>query len=168
MSTKDLKKIIIDKLSQILKPLGYKLTGNIFSRHVNDITQYLSLQSSMGSTSQTLKITVNVEITSLKLYELSHDDRLPFSATRHFQKRIGSYQKAPNDKWWIIETHPEAEIAAEAISALIINNVFPELHKLNSTKALYDYWKTGRCAGLTEKARLVFLSLLEEYYQANN
>lgn len=66
-NSKEYKKIIIDSLGLLLKPLGYKRQGSVFIFSINDLTYYISLQSSQSSTAQRLKVTVNIEMSSLRL-----------------------------------------------------------------------------------------------------
>jgi len=72
--SKDYKKVIIHGLSSLLKPLGYKRTGNVYTFQMNDLTYYVSLQSSQSSTAQQLKVTVNIEMSSARLAAF-RDDR---------------------------------------------------------------------------------------------
>ena len=107
MTSKDFKKIIIDKLTEILKPNGFKKSGSTFSSSNGDLTYFVNLQSSQSSTPTILKTTVNIEIYSATVYKLQ-DTSLPEKWSRHFTERIGSLLDNPHDKWWTIENKKQA------------------------------------------------------------
>jgi hypothetical protein len=158
--SKDYKRIIIDGLSSLLKPLGYKRKGNVYALVVNDLTYYISLQSSQTSTAQRLKVTVNIEMSSGRL-AVFRDDRIPLSAHRIWHERIGSYTADRNDKWWIINNTQEAITASGEINDLLLNRIVPELKLFASTDDLIAFWKGGKCRGITEFQRKYYLELLK-------
>jgi hypothetical protein len=161
MSSKEFKKIIIDQLAFTLKPLGFKRKGNIFSHITPDLTYYISLQSSQSSTANQLKITLNTEIFSSKLYKLS-DSSLPPEHTRHYHQRIGRFMDKPNDKWWLIDSEKSAVLASEEINDLVANKVISEFEKLKSTDDLHQMFKDGKSPGLTQGQMKYYLELLKE------
>ncbi|MBL0135310.1 MAG: DUF4304 domain-containing protein [Chitinophagaceae bacterium] len=70
MTSKDFKKIIFDKLTEVLKPTGLKKSGSTYSSSNGDLTYFINLQSSQSSTATMLKATVNIEIHSATVYKL--------------------------------------------------------------------------------------------------
>ena len=130
--TKQFKKIIIDKITNVLKPLGYTRNGNIYIHKINDLIYYISLQSSRSSSSLLLKITVNIEMASMTL-ALFRDDRMPLNAYRTYHKRIGDFMNEQTDKWWLIANISEAMAAADEIGTILINKVIPVIGQLTST-----------------------------------
>jgi hypothetical protein len=159
MDSKDYKKIIIEGLSLLLKPRGYKRKGNVYILLINDLTYYISLQSSQTSTAQQLKVTVNIEMSSARL-AVFRDDRLPLNAHRNYHERIGKYTDEKKDKWWLINNIQEAIITSEEINDLLLNKVLPELELFKSTDDLIAFWKKGNCRGITEFQRKHYLELL--------
>jgi Domain of unknown function (DUF4304) len=156
MSTKEYKQIIIEKLNACLKPLGFKREGNSYQLSNGDLTYYIILQSSMTSTSQLLKITVNIEIASAKL-AMFDDDRMSMHLHRHYSKRIGRYLDEPHDKWFLINSTETALFASDQIVRLIITKVIPEFELLKSTDDLIS-----NPSGLTEMQRKRYLNLLDK------
>jgi len=160
MTSKDFKKIIIDRLTEILKPNKFKKSGSTFSFSNGDLTYFLNIQSSQSSTATLLKVTVNVEIYSSTVYKLQ-DTSLPEKWSRHFTERIGFFLDNSQDKWWIIENEKEAAKAANEISDTIDNKVLPTFDKLKTTNDLAALWRQNKCPGLTEHQRKEYLSLLD-------
>jgi hypothetical protein len=160
-SSKDYKKVIIEGLTSLLKPLGYKRKGNVYTLLINDLIYYISLQSSQTSTAQRLKVTVNIEMSSSRLAAF-RDDRMPLNAHRNFHERIGMYSDEKNDKWWLINNMQEAITASGQINDLLLNKVLPELESLKSTNDLIVFWKKGNCRGITDFQRKYYLQLLNE------
>ncbi|NHA08020.1 DUF4304 domain-containing protein [Mucilaginibacter sp. HC2] len=159
--SKEFKKIITDQLTFILKPLEFRRKGNIFSCITPDLTYYIGLQSSQSSSASRLKITLNIEIFSSKLYKFD-DERLPPEHTRHYHKRIGSFMDQHHDKWWMVDSEKDAVLAADEISALVANKVIPEFEKLKSTDDLHQMLKDGKPMGLTQEQTNYYLANLKE------
>ncbi|HEY8781675.1 MAG TPA: DUF4304 domain-containing protein [Mucilaginibacter sp.] len=160
-NSKDYKLIIINGLSSLLQPLGYKRKGNVYTLPINDLTYYISLQSSQTSTAQRLKVTVNIEMSSARL-AVFRDERMPPSAHRNYHERIGNYTEEKKDKWWVINNLQEAALASEQIYYLLANKVLPEITLFKSTDDLIAFWKKGNCKGITEFQREHYLRLLDK------
>ncbi len=160
MTSKDFKKIIFDKLTEVLKPTGFKKSGSTYSSSNGDLTYFINLQSSQSSTATMLKATVNIEIHSATVYKLQ-DTSLPEKWSRHFTERIGSMFDNPQDKWWTVENEKEANDAAIEIADITKNIVLPTIDKLKSTNDLANLWRHNKCPGLTEYQRKEYLSLLD-------
>lgn len=160
MNSKDFRKIISDRLGEILKPKGFKKNGFVFSSSNGDLTYFVNIQSSQTSTAAILKLTVNIEIYSSILYKLE-DTSLPEKWSRHFTERIGFLLSTPHDKWWVIENLTEATDAANEIAAIVINKVLPTFDTLKTTNDLATLWRQNKCPGLTEHQRKEYLGLLD-------
>jgi hypothetical protein len=158
MASKEFKKIIIDKLNDRLKPIGFKKSGSIFTKVTADMTYFISVQSSRDSTSQTLKTTLNLEIASLTISN-NEDTSLPMKYRTHWRKRIGFLLDKPIDKWWTINNNNEAQDAAEEIIGIVENKALIEFERLNTTEDLVELWRSGKCPGLTERQRQWYLEL---------
>jgi hypothetical protein len=152
---KKYKLVLIDALNINLKPKQFKRKGNGFVKINNDLVYYITLQSSQSSTSEVLKATINIEISSSTLSPLTFD---PI----HFRKRIGSYLDAPLDKWWSIHSDKTAISSSNEIIELLINKALPELELFQSTEDLANLWKEDKCPGLTDFQRKEYLSLLSK------
>ena len=161
MSSRDYKKIISDKLKEALKERLFKKRGQVFSYSNGDLTYYIEIQNSQSSTTDVLKVTVNIEIASALISNLD-DTSLPIKHQRHYTHRIGDYLDDRQDKWWIVSSHRSAEIAADEIVSIINNKVLPNFESLTTTKDLAGLWKKGGYIGITEGQRKHYLSLLEK------
>jgi hypothetical protein len=160
MTSKDYKKIILEKLSETLKVQQFKKKGNVFSFSNGDLTYFIGVQSSQSSTSDILKVTINTEIASALIAKLD-DISLPIEDQRHYSRRIGSYLDHKEDKWWTIENLDYAEIAAKEIVEIINEKVIPNFQNLKTTNDLAVLWRSGGYIGITEGQRKNYLSLIE-------
>jgi hypothetical protein len=156
MTSKDYKKIITDKIKEVLKPRHFKKTGNNFKFSNGDLTYYVGLQSSTTSTATFLKATVNIGIGSELLYRLE-EKYITSHLQGHFSKRIGDYLEQPYDKWWTIDNEEAATSAAHEIAEIIKDKVLVEFDRIKTTEDLVSYWKQDNYAGLT-------VYQLKEYY----
>ena len=161
MSSKDYKKIITDKLNEALKERKFKKRGHFFSYSNGDLTYYLGIQSSQSSTTDVLKLTVNTEIASALIAKLD-DLSLPIEHQRHYTRRIGSYLHDQPDKWWTVDSHHSAEIAANEIINIVSSKVIPNFEALGTTNDLARLWNDGGYIGITEGQRKHYLSLIEK------
>ncbi|POY34640.1 hypothetical protein C3K47_19250 [Solitalea longa] len=164
MNSKDYKKIILDKLSEKLKPLHFKKKGNVFSFSNGDLTYFIGVQSSQSSTSNVLKLTINTEIASSLISKLD-DINLPIEHQRHYNRRIGNYLADNQDKWWTVDSQDNAEYAANEIAEIITEKVIPNFNTLKSTNDLATLWRSGGWLGITEGQRKHYLSLFENVDQ---
>ena len=161
MTSKEFKKIIIDKLTGVLKPNGFKKNGSTFSSSNGDLTYFINIQSSQNSTATMLMVTVNIEIYSSIIYKLQ-DTSLPEKWSRHYTQRIGFMFDNPEDKWWTVENEKEANNAATEIADITSKRVLPTLDKLKTTNDLATLWRQNKSTGLTEHQRREYLSLLDK------
>ncbi len=162
MSSKDYKKIIVDKLTSELKERHFKKKGNVFSYSNGDLTYFIGLQSSQSSTADILKLTVNTEIASGLISRLD-DSSLPLEHQRHYNRRIGNYLENNQDKWWTVDSQKSAEQAASEIAGIIIEKVIPNFNILKNTNDLAALWRNNGWLGITEGQRKHYLSLLENF-----
>ena len=160
MTSKDFKQIIVDQLSDALKPKGFKKSGDTFSLSNDDLSYFINVQSSKETTLASLKLTLNIEIYSSLIYKLQ-DTSLPEKWSRHFTQRIGFMLDNPHDKWWTIENDKEAKDVANEITDITISKVLPTFDKLKTTNDLATLWRQNKCPGLTEHQRKEYLSLLD-------
>jgi hypothetical protein len=160
LTSKDYKKVILDKLTSVLKERHFKKKGNVFSYSNGDLTYFIGLQSSQSSTVDVLKLTVNTEISSSIISKLD-DISLPIQHQRHYNRRIGSYLEGKQDKWWSVDSQKSAEQAANDIAEIITEKVIPNFNNLKTTNHLVTLWRDGGWIGISEGQRKYYLSLLE-------
>lgn len=160
MNSKDYRKIISDKLNNLLKERQFKKKGSLFSFSNGDLIYFIEIQSSESSTSDVLRVTVNTEIASALISKLD-DISLPVEQQRHYSRRIGTYLDDKQDKWWTVDSLNSAEIAANEIVGIINDKVIPDFNVLRTTNDLASLWKNGVYIGITEKQKRNYLHLLE-------
>jgi len=160
MASKEYKKIILDKLHERLKPIGFKKSRMTFTKVTADMTYFINVQSSRDSTAKTLKMTLNLEIASSTIAN-NEDTLLPMEHRRHWTERIGFLLDKPFDKWWTINNDNEASKAAKEIIDIIENRVLVEFNRLKTTRDLVDLWRNDKCPGLTAKQRIWYLTLAD-------
>jgi hypothetical protein len=161
MTSKDYKKIITDKIKEVLQPRHFKKIGNNFKFSNGDLTYYVGLQSSTSSTGSFLKATINIGIGSELLYRLE-EKYITSHLQGHFSKRIGDYLDELHDNWWTIDSAEAATSAGSEIAEIINDKVLREFDSIKTTKDLIRYWKQGNYAGLTDYQLKEYLSLLEQ------
>ncbi|MGC4013224.1 MAG: DUF4304 domain-containing protein [Luteolibacter sp.] len=159
MNTTEFKKNFLEKLGALLKPLHFKRKQNIFSYSNKDLTYYICVQSSVDSTAEIMKTTVNIEIASSRLSYLD-DLSIPGYLHRHFVKNIGDYAGQQQKKWWTIDNTESALKAEKEIEELITTQVLPEINSLKTTDDLARLWEKQVNPGLTSHQRREYLSLL--------
>ena len=160
MTSKEYKKIILDRLHERLKPRGFKKSGTNFIKVTADMTYFINVHSSRESTARTLKTTLNLEIASLTIAK-NEDDLLPIKHRRHWTERIGFFLDKPFDKWWTVESAEDAEKACGEIIEIMETKVLIEFDQLRTTTDLVNLWRNDKCPGLTEKQRLKYLQLVD-------
>jgi hypothetical protein len=161
MNSKDFKKIIIEKITTLLKSRGFKKSGNTFQRSNDDLTYYINVQSSQSSTAYQLRFTLNIGIASAMLYRLE-DISIPEKDRRHFEKRIGDYLNQRQDKWWTVSTLQEAGMIADEVATILETKVLPEFSRLQTTNDLAELWRQNQSPGVTEKKCKEYLYLLTQ------
>lgn len=161
MSAKEYKKIILEKIGETLKERKFKKKGNEFSGSNGEMTYYISVQSSLSSTTDILKFTVNTEIAS-ELISKFDDTSLSKEKQRHYTRRIGTYLKEQQDKWWTVNNVDSATKAAKEIVEIIINQIIPTFGTLKTTQDLAALWRTGGYMGVTESQRRNYLGLIDK------
>jgi len=159
MTSKDFKNIILERLSELLKPRHFKKSGNSFKFSNGDLTYYIGLQSSKYSTSDILTVTFNLGIASELLYKLQ-GKFITSHLQGHYIKRIGAYLEKPIDKWWTITSEDLAIISANEIVAIVEKKVIPEFDSITKTKDLVNIWLTEALKELNNIETQEYLALL--------
>lgn len=163
--------VVLDALTGALKPHGFTRRGKIFRRRVADVVQVVQLQSSMTSTHDRLKATVNVGVYSVKLEERLRatgwawkQTDVPAESDCHWRVRLGRLMPAWDDVWWTVTSPGEAHAAAEEIAVAVSTYALPVLANLASTESLEALWSRGFDGhlplNLSVAVRLRYLSLL--------
>lgn len=72
-----LKKLVSETLTPILKPLGFKKSGNNYYREVGDIIQCLNLQQSIWNSAESKEFTLNLGLIHKKIFKETSTRDLP-------------------------------------------------------------------------------------------
>ncbi len=137
MSTAPLKNPVLAAMTELLRPLGFRKTGTLFSRAVNDVLHLISLQSSTSSTASSLRATLNIAVWVPALAEAN---QRPDVWSAHWQERIGMLMPEHSDRWWTVTTEQDAQSAG----------------------ALVRLWQSGASPGLTQVQAQRYLHRLNE------
>jgi thioesterase domain-containing protein len=146
MSAASFKKTVLDAMAGALKGNGFKKRASVLSREVGDVVQLVSLQSSQQSTSDCIRVTVNIAVCIPRLLQ----DGLPSVWDGHWHKRIGDFAAVPADRWWTIASAENAAQAASEICETLEASVVPTLQSLSSSSALLQLWRSGQSPGITK------------------
>ncbi len=161
MSPAELKKSILVHVQSLLRPVGYRTAGSLFSRLSEDVIHLVEIQSSRGNTDLQARFTVNVGVFAPAVEYADVRDRMrPSIAGAHWRWRLGSLSPEKKDLWWSVCTPAEAGAAARDIASRLSLYALPALAAVPNLQALVEVWKSGRCPGLTEYQRTDFLTRL--------
>ena len=161
MTSTDYKKVILDKVSDLLKPRHFKKRGQSFKFSNGDLTYYIGLQSSKYSSSKILTVTFNTGIASELLYKLQ-GKIITSHLQGHYLKPIGDFLEQPTDKWWTIESMNLAINAAEEISTIISKKVLIEFDKITKTEDLINIWMNNSSQEFNNTETQEYLVLLSK------
>jgi hypothetical protein len=162
MNSKELKKIILDRIYSTLKPRNFVRSGQVFKYSNSDLTYYVCFQSSRYSSASSLIFTINIGIGSELLYKLQ-GKAITSHLRGHEYKRIGSYLLSENgDKWWTVTDEDAAKLAAEEVACIIEKKVIPAFNHLKSTDDLIDFWLADIKRGVISYKVNQYLLLLEK------
>jgi hypothetical protein len=150
MLNRELTNNIVARVQGVLKPNGFRKSGQTFTRDRGEVVHLINLQKSQSSSSDEVKITVNlaVWIKALAPIRAGVTDK-PNVASSHWRQRIGFLSPQRYDKWWTVEGVSSAQLAGEEIATDLEEWGLPALDGLSSVQALVDLWNGGESPGLT-------------------
>lgn len=159
MSPAELKKPIVNHVQALLRPMGYRKAGSVFSRNNQDVVQLIEIQSSRNNTDFEARFTVNVGVFAPGVvYEDVRDTTKPSISAGHWHWRLGSLSPEKRDIWWSVNTSTEADVAAQDICSRLSLYGLPALAAVPNLQALIEIWKAGEGPGLTEYQRKDYLA----------
>ena len=161
MSPAELKKPILAHVQSLLRPVGYRRAGSVFSRTSEDLVHLVEVQSSRSNTDLEARFTVNIGIFApAVVYADVRDTTRPSIPGAHWRRRLGSLSLEKKDLWWSARTRAEAETVAHDITDCLALNALRALAELPNLQALAAVWKSGNSPGITEHQRMDFLARL--------
>lgn len=156
MGNKEFKSIAAGSIMELLKPLGYKKSGFIFTKDIGELVFMIGLQSSTTSTSKEPKVTLNVGI----WIKILSDNKKASIWECQWRSRIGKLMPENSDKWWSMASIEDAVKVSIEIRDSINDYALPILQSLNTLEKITEQWKTGKSPGLTVKQRDSYLQEL--------
>jgi hypothetical protein len=162
MVSRTYEELLFDAINTILEPEGFRRKGNSFLLSSDDVVLIVNLQKSSKCNRDKLVVTLNCGVLSIPLKELSTAHHAISIWACHWNQRIGQLLPERKDKWWEFVDIEQVSYACEEIKILINNVIIPELHKVDSTQKLFQFWCSGGYGGLTEKQREKYVGLLKQ------
>lgn len=139
MTTDLLIRPIIDALSGVLRPRGYRRRGSTFWRDIAGIRHLVNLQRSASSTALEARFTLNLGVLCPTVLASWDSEFSVWSAP--WRERIGG-SISFFDEWWRVSSEEEARIAAEEILRLL-NSALQVLERIDSVPALIEALRVG-------------------------
>jgi hypothetical protein len=154
-------KLVIEEVSRILLPYGFKRRGQIYRGTSQGNVQIVHLQKSLSNSASVTRFTINIGIFSNRLAELSFvEGREPGVWDAHVRLRIGDFLPTPYEKWWELTAESDGKLICQEIASLLTDSALPYLEAHSSDAALVALWSSGRSPGLTKGQRERNLSAL--------
>jgi hypothetical protein len=157
MGTAKFRDVVAKSVAAVLGPLGFRKRGYVFFRNLETVIHLISIQSSVSSTSDTARMTVNLAVVCPSLLE---PGRNPSVMESHWNERLGTLMPQAVDVWWTMSTPEETATAATEIAQAIQEFGVPALDEIRRSSDLFDVWRSGKSPGLTRKQREDYLSEL--------
>ena len=159
MSPSELKKPILSRVQSLLRPMGYRKVGSVFSRTSDDVVHLVEVQSSRSNTDLEACFTVNLGVFApVVIYADVRDATKPSIPGSHWRWRLGSISPEKKDLWWKASTSEEAEAIADDIWNRLARYALPALATVPNVQALAAIWLSGKAPGLTEGQRIDYLA----------
>ena len=156
-------KALIASLSESLKVAGFLRRANTFTFSYGNNVGIIEFQRSVKSSREAILFTVNVGVVLGDLLEggLSFV-RKDSILNAHLRQRIGALLPERADKWWLLTEDTDRAGLHKEVSDLLTQFGVPFLKRYLITSEVVALWESGKCPGLTEKARIRFLAKLKE------
>jgi hypothetical protein len=141
------KKIVLDEMKALLKPIGFRKKGQTFWRELAGVIHLINLQSSSASTSSSAKVTVNIAV--LAPQALNSWDS-PYSVwSAQWRARLGELSPDKREKWWQLHDLGSARGVANQIVTDLESFGLPALAEFASVSSLVSVLETGDGHGHT-------------------
>lgn len=159
----DIFKEIINKLSPLLKKMGFDKKGNNFYLEENKNFAVVNFQKSRESTKEIVSFTINFGLYSDVLGRTQYcynNSVKPEIEKCHWQARIGNFMPNSPDYWWEVNLSSDLNDIASNIFGVIETIIMPEINKRISDEGLINCWINESFAGTTEIGRFKYLTTL--------
>lgn len=151
MSNAEYTKLILSKMYDLLRPLGYRKRGQLFEKANSELVYLIGLQKSIYNTQQEIRATVNLAIWIKSLTPIrGGKPEKPNVWGAHLRYRIGNFLPSQNDKWWMVRSHDDAKKTGEDISKKLQKYALPEFDEFLTISDIINLWRKGIGPGLTD------------------
>jgi hypothetical protein len=134
---KTLDDVIARALVPALKPRGYRKAGRTFRRTAERCVQVVNVQSSVGSTAEIVRFTLNlgvyfpeVNTVGASLYRTSPGPAGPDESECHLRTRIGALLPGNGDHWWEVAANANVDAVVATIDLAIRDHGLPWLDEM--------------------------------------
>jgi hypothetical protein len=152
MGSQEYNKRLLEAMAEVLKPLGFRKKGQVFTSKRDDVILLVELQKGKWTTAEELQVRVNFGAFSLPFerewanrgHWVSSVDNPARAASCHWQ----SHGRMREDKWWGVPDDEAAERVSEEITEFLRETVLPTLENLVPISRLHavllEHWQRGR------------------------
>jgi hypothetical protein len=139
---------LLNNLNRLLKPLGFRRTGQSFGRETDECWQVIGLQKSRFSDSDEVRFTVNFGVTPKALMQLRGQrlSKMPQDWSCPIRARIGELL-AMNDTWWTSRNDEEFNNAYAEITPALADKAIPLFDRLKDNRGILSLYATGEIMG---------------------
>jgi hypothetical protein len=125
-----------DDVAPALRRLGFKGSGQVFSLPLESHFALIGFQKSVHSDSNEVRVTANVSVIPVSVWEESRTERsyLPatpapntFYGSFAWQKRIGQLLPEGQDTWWVVQANADPASVAAAIIETVRDYALPAM-----------------------------------------
>ena len=127
---------ILARLTQKLRPLGFRRRGQTFVSEHEGVSHLIQLQNSRSSTASQLITTVNVGAVCPQIL-FSWESAYTYSSA-HWGLRIGFLSAERRDLWWTVESEEDANRAADEILQLLEDAGLPALGGITTIPEMFE------------------------------
>ena len=172
-----LKKLVSETLTPILKPLGFKKSGNNYYREVGDIIQCLNLQQSKWNSAESKEFTLNLGLIHKKIFkEISTRDlpKFPKEYESQIRRRVSSL-KFGKDIWYELTTQTNYFNLLNELNNDLVDYAIPFFIKYENFENWLDFTSIENATIIGDITRFFILKelgkleeakkLLKEFYE---
>ncbi|PTS94004.1 hypothetical protein DBR11_24295, partial [Pedobacter sp. HMWF019] len=141
----DKYKILISEVDNVLRPLGFRKSGQTFFYNKDGNIGIIDFQKARRSIAASSFFTINLGVYSnaLKVFDNFDVKSKPLISDCHWRKRIGFLLPAKKDYWWEINANTSLPgLIAEIINVLRSLAIY-EIQKYISDEDLEKSWMEG-------------------------
>jgi hypothetical protein len=145
MANEEWTRALLDRLKDHLTPLGYRRQGQTFASDRGDVMVLINLQKSTSSTSDRVRVTINLGACVKRLLDDRHKPTNIWAC--QWMVRLGEISSARVEKWWAIESADEADGVAHEMTQALDEYGLPALERVSSMEGLLSFWKSDALYG---------------------